>query len=35
LSSEASAKEDATTMTDPVSGKPSAFKKRIYVAKAY
>lgn len=29
------AKEDAKGMTDPVSGKPSAFAKRIYVAKAY
>ncbi len=29
------AKEDAKGMTDPVSGKPSAFGKRIYVAKAY
>ncbi len=28
-------KEDAKGMTDPVSGKPSAFEKRIYVAKAY
>lgn len=29
------AKEDATGMMDPVSGKPSAFAKKIYVAKAY
>ncbi len=29
------AKEDATDMTDPVSGKKSAFAKKIYVAKAY
>jgi hypothetical protein len=29
------AKEDAKGMKDPVSGKPSAFGKRIYVAKAY
>ncbi len=29
------AKEDATEMTDPVSGKKSAFAKKIYVAKAY
>ncbi len=28
-------KEDANGMMDPVSGKPSAFAKRIYVAKAY
>lgn len=27
--------EDAKGMKDPVSGKPSAFAKRIYVAKAY
>lgn len=29
------AKDDAKGMMDPVSGKPSAFPKRIYVAKAY
>jgi prolyl-tRNA synthetase len=29
------AKDDAKGMKDPVSGKPSAFDKRIYVAKAY
>ncbi len=29
------AKEDATGMTDPISGKKSAFAKKIYVAKAY
>lgn len=29
------AKEDAKGMKDPISGKPSAFAKRIYVAKAY
>lgn len=29
------AKEDAKGMKDPISGKPSAFSKRIYVAKAY
>ncbi len=29
------AKEDAKGMMDPVSGKPSAFAKKIYVAKAY
>lgn len=29
------AQEDAKGMTDPISGKPSAFAKRIYVAKAY
>lgn len=29
------AKDDAKGMIDPVSGKPSAFSKRIYVAKAY
>ncbi len=29
------ASEDAQGMMDPVSGKPSAFKKRVYVAKAY
>jgi prolyl-tRNA synthetase len=29
------AKEDAKDMTDPISGKPSAFAKKIYVAKAY
>ncbi len=28
-------KEDAMGLQDPVSGKPSAFKKRVYVAKAY
>lgn len=28
-------KEDAKGMKDPISGKPSAFEKRIYVAKAY
>ncbi|MSR68014.1 proline--tRNA ligase [Candidatus Peribacteria bacterium] len=28
-------KQDAKGMNDPVSGKPSAFSKRIYVAKAY
>ncbi len=28
-------KEDAKDMTDPISGKPSAFAKKIYVAKAY
>lgn len=28
-------KEDAKDLKDPVSGKPSAFGKRIYVAKAY
>lgn len=27
--------DNAKGMTDPVSGKPSAFEKRIYVAKAY
>lgn len=29
------AKEDATDLMDPISGKPSAFAKKIYVAKAY
>lgn len=29
------AKEDAKGLKDPVSGKPSAFSKKIYVAKAY
>ncbi len=29
------AKEDALGLIDPVSGKPSAFAKKIYVAKAY
>lgn len=29
------AKEDAKGLKDPVSGKPSAFAKKIYVAKAY
>ncbi|MBP7114044.1 MAG: hypothetical protein KBA40_01175, partial [Candidatus Peribacteraceae bacterium] len=29
------AKEDANGLIDPVSGKPSAFAKKIYVAKAY
>jgi hypothetical protein len=29
------AKEDAKSMKDPVSGKPSAFGRRIFVAKAY
>ncbi len=29
------AKEDATGLMDPISGKPSAFAKKIYVAKAY
>ncbi len=29
------AKEDAKGMKDPISGKPSAFAKKIYVAKAY
>lgn len=29
------AKEDAKDLKDPVSGKPSAFGKRVYIAKAY
>jgi prolyl-tRNA synthetase len=29
------ASDDAKAMKDPISGQPSAFKKRIYVAKAY